>query len=182
MNRAFTLIETIIIIAVTVVIMLALANLYINFNSLYVYQQTFVATTNAATGAMSALDAAVLPADQVLASHSFSGVAVSSGTNALVLELPSINASGDIVTNAHDYIGFYLTGTDLYRSIDANAASARTSSTKRVAALVDSITFSYDTADVTQAASVSATTTTKLITKKGPVQTTLHGQFYLRNK
>jgi len=181
-NRAFTLTETIITIAMTAVIMMALANLYINFNSLYVYQQTFVATTNAARNAISALYAAVLPADQVLASHSFAGTTVTTGASALVLEVPSVNAAGDIVSGAHDYIGFYRTGTDLYERTEANASSARQTGIKKVAALVDSITFSYNTADVTQASRVSLAVTTKLVTKKGPVQTSLSGQFYLRNK
>lgn len=182
MNRAFTLTETIITIAMTAVIMMALANLYINFNSLYVYQQTFVATTNAARNAISAVNAAVLPADQVVSSHSFSGTVLTTSASVLVLELPSVSAAGDIVSGAHDYIGFYRSGTDLYERTEANASSARVTGIKRTAALVDSIAFSYNTADVTQAGRVTLDITTKLITKKRPVQTSLVGQFYLRNK
>jgi hypothetical protein len=182
MNRAFTLTETVITIALSVVIMLALVNLYLNFNTLYLYQQTYVATTNAASNAMKALDGAVLPADQIVASHTFSGTTITTGVNAVVLELPSINASGDIITGAHDYIGFATTSTDLYERIDANAGSARTTSAKKVATLIDSLSFAYDTADATAASRISATTTTKLVTKNGTIQTSLHQLFYLRNK
>jgi hypothetical protein len=182
MTRAFTLMETVITIALSAVIMLAIANLYINFNSLYVYQQTFVATTNAASSAIQALNTAVLPADQVVASHSFGGTTITSSASTLVLEVPSISSTGDIIAGTHDYIAFYRTGTDLYQRTDAGAGSARSASTKRVAALVDATAFSYDTADITQATRVSADVTTRLNTKKGVVQTTLHGQFYLRNK
>jgi hypothetical protein len=132
---------------------------------------------------MSAISAAVTPADSVVSSHTFSGTSVSTGANALVLELPTVNAAGAIVPNAHDYVGFYLTGTDLYRAIDANASSARVSGTKRIAPLVALMSLSYDTADATQATTVFATTTTELVTQRsGAVQTTLHGQSYLRNK
>lgn len=182
MNRAFTLTETVITIAMTAVIMIALANLYINFNSLYVHQQTFVATTNAARSGISALYAAVLPADQVIASHSFSGTTVTTGASALVLAVPSVNAAGDIISGAHDYIGFYRTGTDLYQNTEANASSARQTGIKKAAALVDSAVFSYDTVDATQASRVSLDITTRLVTKTGPVETSLVGQFYLRNK
>lgn len=180
--RAFTLVETVITVALTTIIMLALANLYINFNSLYVYQQTFVATANAASNALSAIDAAVLPSDSVVASHTFTGMTLSTATTTLVLEVPSFTSTGEIISGAHDYIGFYLTGTDLYRQVAPDTGSARPAGTKRVAALVDSLEFSYDTADVTQADRISIRITTKLNTKNGPVQTSLERQVYLRNK
>lgn len=179
----FTLLETVITIALTAVIMLAIANLYINFNTLYIYQETYTATTNAASSALSAVSAAVLPANQVVASHSFTIGTLSSGTSTVVFELPSVSASGAIVANAHDYIGFYIAGTDFYRVVAANASSARISGTKRIAPLVSAMTFGYDTADPTQATRISATTTTALSTQRsGVVETTLHEQFYLRNR
>ena len=178
----FTLTETIITIAMTAVIMMALANLYLNFNSLYAYQQTFVATTNAARNGISALRSSVLPANQVLVSHSFSGTTVTSGANALVLTVPSVDAAGDIVSGAYDYIGFYLVGTELIENTEANAASTRRTGIRRAATLVASIVFTYDTANVTEASRVAADITTRLTTKNGPVETSLFGQFYLRNK
>jgi len=173
--------ETVIIIAITTMMMLALSTLYINFNSSFVYQQTFIATTRAASGALNAISTASLSADQVLASHVFSSGTISSGTTALALELPTIDTSGNIVAGKHDYIGYYLTGTDLYQRIEADATSARTSSTKRVAALVSALSFTYDNADFTKVTNVTADIITQLNTKKGLVQTHLNERFYLRN-
>jgi hypothetical protein len=181
MTKAFTLIETVIIIAITTMMMLAIVTLYINFNSLYTYQQTFVATTRAAGGAVNAIGAVTLPADQVLVSHAFYSGTISSGMTALALELPSIDSSGNILVGKHDYIGFYLTGTDLYQRIEADTTSARTSSTKRVAALVNALSFTYDNVDFTKVTNVAVDIVTQLNTKNGPVQTHLHEQFYLRN-
>lgn len=181
-DKGFTLVEAIITVALTAVLMLALANLFINFSSLYVHQQTFVATANAASGGIAALNAAILPASRVLGTHVFSDLTLTTGSDALILELPSVDGSGDTIPGAYDYIGFYLSGTDLYRRIDAHAASVRQSSTKRVAALVDSVAFSYDTADATQATRVSVDISTRLATKSGIVETSLHRQFFLRNK
>lgn len=180
--RGFTLIETILTIAMTVLIMLSITNLYLNFTKLYAYQQTQVATGSAASSAVQAIHAAVLPANQVVTSHSFSGTVQTTGSSALVLEVPSMNASGDIVLNTHDYIAFYLIGTDLYRRVDAGAGSVRISGTKKVAARVTSIGFTYDHADVTQATRVSVTVTVSENTKSGMVQTSLEGTSYLRNK
>lgn len=181
-GAGFTLVETIITVSMTAVIMLALANLYINFNSLYSYQQTFVATANAASSAVGAFNAAVLPANRVLASYDFSGTTLSTATTTLVLELPSMDASGNIIAGAYDYIGFYLNDTDLYERTLANASSARTTGIKRIAPLVDSLSFEFGVTDVTQAISVSAAITTSLTRREGVVQTSLQRQFYLRNK
>lgn len=181
MMRAFTLIETVIIIAITAMMMLALAALFINFNSFYVYQQTFTATVKSAGGAINAISDASLPADQVLASHVFSIGTISSGATSFALELPSIDSSGNILAGKHDYIGFYLTGTDLYRRTEADASSVRTSGTKKVATLVSSLSFTYDNTDFTKVTSVTTDIIAQLNTKKGLVQTHLNEQFYLRN-
>ncbi len=181
MTRAFSLIETVIIIALMTIMMLALANLYFNFNSLYAYQQTFVATTRSAGLAINALGAAVLPADQVLISHTFSNGTFSSGTTVLVLELPTVDTSGSVVSGAHDYIAFYLTGTDLYELTAADSTSARTSGTKKIATLVDSLTFTYDNSDFTKVTNVATDIVAKLAIKQGVAQTHLHETFYLRN-
>jgi hypothetical protein len=180
-KQAFTLIETVIVIAITTMMMLAIAVLYINFNLLYTYQQTFVATTRAAGSAVNAIGAVTLPADQVLASHAFASGTISSGATALVLELPTIDSSGNTVVGKYDYIALYLTGTDLYRKIEADATSSRTSSTKRVATLVNSLTFTYDNADFTKVTKVDTDVITQLNARQGPIQTHLHQQFYLRN-
>jgi hypothetical protein len=179
--RGFTLVETVIIIALTAMMMLALATLYINFNSLYAYQQTFITTVKSAGGAINAIGDASLPANQVLASHVFSSGTISSGATALALELPTIDTSGNIVAGKHDYIAFYLTGTDLYRRTEADASSIRTSGTKKVATLVSSLSFTYDNIDFTKVTNVTADIITQLNTKKGLVQTHLNEQFYLRN-
>ena len=92
-----------------------------------------------------------------------------------------MNASGDIIANTYDYIGFYLSGTDLYRAIDANVASARVSGTKKVALLVNSLAFTYDNADLTKTTSVSVDLVTQITAKQGTITTHLHEKFYLRN-
>jgi len=179
--RGFTLIETVIIIAITAMMMISLATLFVNFNSLYVYQQTFTATVKSAGGAINAIGDASLPANQVLASHIFSSGTISSGATSFALELPSVDSSGNILAGKHDYIGFYLTGTDLYRRTEADASSVRASGTKKVATLVSSLSFTYDNTDFTKVTNVTANIVTQLNTKKGLVQTHLNEQFYLRN-
>jgi prepilin-type N-terminal cleavage/methylation domain-containing protein len=180
-KRGFTLIEMIITLGISVVALIALVNIFLTFNSVYGYQQAFMAAAGSAGSAMNALEAAVLPADQVLASHSFSGTAYSSGATALVLELPAVDSAGNIVAGVKDYIAFYTSGTTLYRLTLAGAGSARVSGTKKLSTTLNSISFTYDNADFTKVTNVTADVQTQAQYKQQTVQGHLSEQLYLRN-
>ncbi len=182
MNRGFTLIETFIVIALSTIAMVALTNLFLIFNSVYGYQQAFMAAAGSAGGAMNAFEAAVLPADQVLASHTFGGTTYSSSANTLVLSLPAVDSSGNIIAGTEDYVAFYSSSTNLYRLTAAGAGSSRISGQKQLSTTLSSITFTYDNADFTKVTNVTADITTQSQFKQQTVQGHLNEQLYLRNK
>jgi prepilin-type N-terminal cleavage/methylation domain-containing protein len=181
MKRGFTLIETVIVIAISVVAFVALANLFIRFNNTYGYQQTFMATAGSASSAMNALEAAILPADQVLASHSVGGTVYSSNATTLVLELPAVNSSGNIIAGVFDYIAFYTSSHTLYRRTQTGAGSTRISGLKQLSTTLNSISFTYDNIDFTKVTNVTADITTQGQFKQQTVQGHVNEQIYLRN-
>ncbi len=181
MKRGYSIIETVVVIAISVVALVALANIYVTFNALYGNQQIFLATAGSAGTVVNALEAAILPADQVLASYTFSGTPYASSATTLVLELPSVDASGDLIAGAKDYIVFYTSGTMLYRLTEAHAGSARASGRKQLSATVSAISFTYDNADMTKATSVTADVQTSAQFKQQTAQGHLTEQIYLRN-
>ncbi|MDD3531639.1 MAG: hypothetical protein PHV99_03570 [Candidatus Pacebacteria bacterium] len=181
LTRGFTLIETFIVIAMSVVALAALANLFIMFNTSYGYQQAFIASAGSASSAMNALEASVLPADQVLASHSFNGTTYSSGAATLVLELPSIDSSGNVITGVYDYIVFYASATNLYRLTVIGTGSVRSAGLKLLSATLSSLSFTYDNADFTKVTSVTADLETQAQFKQQTVESHLAERLYLRN-
>jgi len=181
MKRGFSLIETIAVIGVTVMALIALTNLFLIFNTTYGYQQAVVATAGSAGAAMNALGAAVLPADRVLASRDFSGTAYASATTTLVLELPAADSSGNMLPGAYDYIVFYLSDGTLYRLIEAAPGSVRVSNTKQLSSAIGSLAFTYDDSDFARITKVSADLTTRAFYKQQAVRSHLTGQWYLRN-
>ncbi len=181
-NRGFTLTETVIVIGLYVVILLAITNAYLSFTRLYAYQQTFVPVAQSAGGALDAITAAVLPASQVLAQYTFSGTTRSSSSTALVIESPSYNSSGSIIVGKYDYIVFYLSGTDLYRVTAIGAGSVRTAGTKRVGSMVNSLTFTYDNTDFALVTNVDTDIITQTVVRGQTVGSRLHQQTFLRNK
>lgn len=181
MKKGFTLIETIVVIAISVVALLALVNLFLIFNTTYGNQQAFMAASGSAGGAMNALEAAIMPADHVLASHSFSGTTYSSNATTLVLELPAVDSSGNIIANTEDYIAFYSSSEKLYRLIQTGAGSARHSGLTQLSTTLNSISYTYDNADFTKVTNVTADIVTQAQFKQKTVQGHLNEQIYLRN-
>lgn len=180
-KRGYTLIETIIVISISTLMLMALAHLFFIFNSLYGYQQGFIATAGSNGAAMNALEAAILPADHVLTSHSFSGATYTSGITTLVLELPAVDASGAIITSAEDYVAFYTSSSTLYRLTEAAAGSVRVSGLKQLSSTIYSLSFTYNTATIADASILTADIQTQASIKQQIVQSHLTRQWRLRN-
>lgn len=180
-SSGFTLVETFIVIGLSVGSLIALVNLFLIFNSVYGNQQAFLAAAGSASNAMNAFEASVLPAAQVLASHSFSGTTYSSDASTLVLELPAIDSSGNVIAGVEDYVVFYSSSAKLYRLLEAGAGSARTSGRTQLSTTLNSLSFTYDDTDFTKVKSVTADITTLAQFKQQPVQGHLNEQMYLRN-
>jgi len=181
MRRGYTLVEIIIVLGISTLILLAIVNLFIVFNTIYGYQQAFIATAGSNGTAMNALEAAILPADLVLASHDFSGIPYASGVTTLVLQLPAIDVSGNIITDTKDYVAFYTSSGSLFRITAAGVGSVRVSGLKKLSTTLNSLTFTYDNADFAQVTNITADITTQTSYKQQVVQSHLSRQWYLRN-
>ncbi len=144
MKRGFTLIEVLITMALTVVMLIAFTSLFRSFNATYWYQQAFTGATDSAGGTLHAIEAATFPADAVLASHVFPQGTYSSGASTLVLELPSTDASGNVLAGKHDYVAFYQSASTTYRLVEIDPSSARRSGRSTIGTTVTSLTFTYN--------------------------------------
>jgi prepilin-type N-terminal cleavage/methylation domain-containing protein len=180
-KRGFTLIETVVVIAISVMALLALVNLFIVFNSIYGYQNAFIAAAGSAGGSMNSLEAYVSQAENVLASRTVSGTSYSSGTSTLVLEIPSIDSSGNALPSAKDYVVFHASGTVLYRIVAADNQSSRLSGQKQMSGTLSSLSLTYDDSDFTQVTNIVVDIRTQAVYKQQIVQSRLIEQLYLRN-
>jgi hypothetical protein len=179
--KGFTLVETLIVIGISVIAFIALVNLFLLFNSVYGYQNAFIAGAGSAGNAMTAFETAIPQASHALASHDFSGTVYASDADTLVLELPAIDGSGNILPGMSDHIVFYASGTVLYRLTLAGAGSVRVPGTKVLSTTLFSLSFIYDDADFTKVTNVTAEIETRSAYKEQTVASTLREQLYLRN-
>jgi type II secretory pathway component PulJ len=177
----FTLIEVTIVIALFIIILLALMQFFVSYNTRFALDQAQVATASSAGTAMASLAEDVRVADDIVATHTFSGTTYTTGTNVLVLELPSIDSTGTVITTTSDYIAYYLSNGMIYRVIAADAGSARHSGTKELSDSGNSLSFTYSNADPTLASSVVVDIVTSKVNRGETIQTHLTNTLHLRN-
>ena len=180
-NSGFSLIETMIVIALSISMMTALGFLIYNFNTTSSYEKTFMQSSNSASAVMREMATLVVPAHSVLQTHTFSGIPRTSSSTALVVGIPSIDNSGNIITNTYDYAAFYVTGTNMYRVLEANASSRRTSDTKQLSATINSLTFGYDAATAASSTIITVDVQTQATVKGETLSDHRHEQISLRN-
>lgn len=181
MSRAFTLLEVLITTALSVILMLAITQLYIVYGRAIVFHQ---ASIDAALGGSAIMDATRMAGSQarsVVASHSFSGVWYNSGTTTVIFELPAIDASGATITNAYDYIGIYASSSDAYRIIDVAPGSARLLGEKRLTSVLGALSVTYDNPLFPLVTSITIDATTSVMIRGEMMHTHLGGRIYLRN-
>lgn len=179
--KAFTLIETIIVAAIGASMMVTLGFLIFNFNTTTAYQQAAAQSSGSASTLTREIESLTLPADAVLQSHTFASALYTSTTTSLVLEIPSIDSSGNTLTNTYDYAAFYILGTNVYRLLEASPLSKRASGTKQLSSTVSAMIFSYNDADFTKVSVVTIDVQTRARVKQSVLSDHRHEQIRLRN-
>ena len=182
-SRGFTLVETFIVAVFAALMMVTLGLLIYTFNKTSGYELAASQSSGSASAILREVEALSLPADAVLQSHTFTTGTYTSSSTALVLEIPSVDSSGAIVSNAYDYAVFYVSSTTLYRRLEANASSVRGTGTKQLSTTVNALTFTYNNADFTQVNTVTVDVQTQSVVKQYNLTLTDHRkeQIVLRN-
>jgi len=153
-SGGFTIVELIVVVGLTAVISLFLAYLVGYQYQIYNTQAAQLSVTSDARGMADDIDSYVRQAHRVLSSY----LTYTTGSQTLVLQVPSIDSSGQIISGTYDTVVFYLSGTDFYRQVFPDASSSRPAVTKKLASGIDTANFSlaYNSADVTGATQVTS--------------------------
>jgi len=189
-SKGTTLIELLIVTAISALIVLALLSLYSAGQRYFVTQSAKADTIEDSRHPLTWITRDIRESVQVVTTYD----AYSTSSNSLILQVPSIDETGEIidVDNTFDYIIYRRnpgTPKRLERIIDADEASARTDRTKLLADNVNSFSllfFDSDGADTSANVSESATIGISLTSRKDGLgrtfQETFNTQIKLRNK
>lgn len=180
-SQGFTLIETLIVIVLSASMMVALSLLINSFNTAYTYERASALSASSARSVLSEAESLTLSASHVIQSHTFQSTTYTSSSEVLVLEIPSIDSSGNIIPSTYDYAVFYTNGTYAYRLLMTDAASNRASGTKQLSDTISSLTFSYNSADFALVNTVTVDVQTFVQSKEQISTDHRIEQMYLRN-
>jgi hypothetical protein len=150
--------ETMVVIGVMTVLLLIVTQMFI-LNYDIVEKQTGRANndTGAVLAARSISDT-TRGATAVLASRTINGTLYASSSSTLVLQLPTVNVSGNIVAGSSDYVAFYrdpVETTKVFIDLEAAGSSARGSGKRVLTNHNLTLLFRYNDSDITKATKVS---------------------------
>ncbi len=181
MYKGFTLIEVLITTTLFAVLVLAVVQLYVVYGRVIDLQKSSISVALDGSSIMHVAREAGLQATNVVASRTFEGITYESGTTTIIFEIPSIDASGSILSGAYDYVGMYASGTAAYRVIDSAPGSVRTRGTKTLTNALNALSFTYDNASFPSVASFTVDATTTATVRGVLTQMHLREHIYLRN-
>jgi prepilin-type N-terminal cleavage/methylation domain-containing protein len=149
-QRGFTLIEMIIVIGIMSVVMVVLSQMFLGTERTYRTQNAELNVNFAARSTLDDIDAYVRQATKALGTYT----TYTAGPSVLILEIPSVNSSNQLVPGTYDKVVFTFSANRVERIVIADAASTRLSNTKLLADNVTDLTFTYNNADFAQVTKV----------------------------
>ena len=177
----FTIIEMIVVLGVTSLILLALFAVYDWHSKMYNYEEAVIRVAQSSRLASDSLHALVSQSYRVLASGTVNGAAYTSGAATVVLELPSIDSSDNVISGKWDTAVIYQNGSSLMEALQPDPASSRQQVQKLLSDSVFSLTFSYDNADFTQVKKVTVDLQNQLTVRAQTVQHHIQQDMFLQN-
>ncbi len=180
-SRGFTLVETVIVIGLFVAVLFVLFQFFVNYNATYRYEQALIETAWSGGQSINEIENFALPALGVVATHNFTSGQRSSSATVLVLELPAIDASGNVLVGIYDHVVFYLDGSTLYRELETGVGSARHAGIKQLSERVGSLVFTYDNVTYDDVTKIDVDIETQMQIPNQIVTSSLSRQIYLRN-
>lgn len=182
-QAGFSIMEVVIVIALFIVLLLGLLSVYDWQQRVYNLEMANIAATGGARTIMNNFSEDIPQAVTVVNSYAFAAGTYTSGGNGLVVQLPVVDSSGNLVSDQYDYVAYYLDGSRLMKLTQAHASSQRNSGLRELSANVQTLNLAYNNGDPAQASTVAIDLTTSAVVRGASEATTsLSETFFLRNK
>ncbi|MBI2017861.1 hypothetical protein HYS92_02315 [Candidatus Daviesbacteria bacterium] len=140
----FTLAETLVVVSIIIVAGLLLMGVVVNFTGISVTQSSKVSQGVNVNDSFMKIREAVKSASAIASSYPESGSPIyTSSSTQLVLKLPAIDSSGNIIEASFDYFVFVVESSSLLFKIFPNAFSSRTAQNQVLTTALDSLLFQY---------------------------------------
>lgn len=181
-EAGMTIVEMVVVLGLFALILTAFLTLVDKHYQVYRYENALIAANGSARSVLTELELQGLQARRVLQSQVINGSTYTSSASTLVLQEPSVDSSGNIISNTYDYIAFYTSGTQILEQTQAGTGSRRYTGLKQLSNSLKTLTFTYDSATWSAVKTVSVDLTTEAKYQAAlKVSTHLKAQLRLRN-
>ena len=153
-----TLAETIASIGIMTVVLVIVAQIFILSYDVVLKQTGRVDNDVGAIFAVRRISDAARGASAVVANRTINGTAYTTSVSTLILELPSLDSSSNIIANTYDYIAFYRSGaepTKIFTDTEPGAGSVRLGGKRLMTAFNQTLAFRYNAVAAADADRVS---------------------------
>jgi prepilin-type N-terminal cleavage/methylation domain-containing protein len=160
-QSGFTLIEIVIVIFLFSVLLMGLFSIFEWQQKVYTVEMAEVRVTSSARSALAAMNSVIAQGIEIIPSRTINGVLYTTGGSTVVVKLPVITSSDEVLPNQYDYAVFHRDGQNLFQIIEANAASIRQSGSKLLSDNVHNFSLSYNGGDIASSNRITATITNR---------------------
>jgi hypothetical protein len=143
----FTLLETVAVIGIMIMLLLVVDRIFLVNEDYMAKTLARIDNDNGAVIAIGRLGELSRGATAILTSETINGTLYTTSPDVLVLQIPTLDGSGNIVANSSDYVAFYrnpIDSTQIYTDTAVAAGSARQSGKKLLTDDNALLTFSYN--------------------------------------
>lgn len=181
-ERGMSLVESITVVALVSLLSLILMDIFIAHGRIFNLSSANSDFELQAAEAMEAVGKDIRVADKTLAAKTINSESFTASSGTLILEMPSIDPAGQVVSGKYDYAAIYLSGNKIFLSQEADAASSRPTSKRSLSDSVSSLQFVCDNGNYDNVNSVLVQMVL-LRNLSGKAQTyTINKNFILGNK
>ncbi len=146
-ERGFSLMEALTVIGIMTIVLVMVTQIFAVTYDVYVKQSARTDNENGAVLAARNISDMTRGASQVMTSQVINGTTYTTGSDVLVLKMPTVDSSNNVVASTYDYVAFYRHGsmtTKIYADTDAGAGSKRVDGQKLVTAFNQTMKFRYN--------------------------------------
>lgn len=142
-EKGFTLVETITTLGIATVVGTLLVIIIVNTGGLFYKQASKVEQGLSVNDALYKVQESIKASSGIAASFTSSSSTFTTGPGQLVLKIPSIDSSGNVITNTFDHFVFFLDQKKLLFKVFPDAASTRSPKDQIFSTNADTLIFNY---------------------------------------
>lgn len=153
-NKGISIVEAIVVITLVSLISIVIMDLFITHGRIFNLNSAGSDFQLQGAEAVEAVGRVVRVADKALSSRTINSINYTASAGTLVLEIPSIDSTGKVISGKYDYAAVYLLNNKIFVSQQADPASSRATLARALSDSVSRLQFIYDNSSYDSVSSV----------------------------